>query len=40
VRVEEWERFPGDPPPRAEMGRHGEAPVWEQRLVYADDVLL
>lgn len=40
VRVEEWERFPGDPPPRSELRQHGEAPIWEQRLVYADDVYL
>ena len=40
VRVEEWERFPGDPPPRSELRQHGEAPVWEQRLVYADDIHL
>jgi hypothetical protein len=40
VRVEEWERFPGDSPPVAEMAEFGEAPVWEQRLVYADDVYL
>ena len=33
VRVEEWERFPGDPGPD---GR----PLWERRLVYADEVLL
>ena len=40
VRVEEWERFPGDPPARDEMAEFGEAPVWEQRLVYADDIYL
>jgi len=40
VRVEEWERFPGDPPPRDQRERFGEGPVWEQRLVYADDVPL
>ena len=40
VRVEEWERFPGDPPPRAEMAEFGDDPVWERRLVYADDVYL
>lgn len=40
VRVEEWERFEGDPPPRAEMSEHGEAPVIQERLVYADDLYL
>ena len=40
VRVEEWERFPGDRPTREEMAEFGEAPVWEQRLVYADDIYL
>ncbi|QIM20607.1 hypothetical protein G7075_04680 [Phycicoccus sp. HDW14] len=40
VRVEEWERFPGDPPPRAEIAEFGDGPVWEKRLVYADDVYL
>jgi len=40
VRVEEWERFPGDPPPRSDVREQGEAPVWEQRLVYADDIHL
>ena len=40
VRVEEWERFPGDRPTRDEMAEFGEAPVWEQRLVYADDIYL
>ena len=40
VRVEEWERFPGDRPTAGEMAEFGEAPVWEQRLVYADDIYL
>ena len=40
VRVEEWESFPGDPPPRAEVAEFGDDPVWEKRLVYADDVYL
>ncbi|MGG5257540.1 hypothetical protein [Phycicoccus avicenniae] len=40
VRVEEWERFPGDPPRREQMAEFGEAPVWQKRLVYADDVHL
>ncbi len=33
VTVEEWERFPGDPGPDGD-------PIWERRLVYADNVLL
>ena len=39
VTVEEWERLPGDPPP----GGHLEVavgPIWERRLVYADEVHL
>ncbi|QKE84416.1 hypothetical protein [Arthrobacter sp. NEB 688] len=40
VRIEEWERFPGDPPPREQVPEFGEAPVWQQRLVYADDIHL
>ncbi len=40
VRVEEWERFEGDRPPRTEMAEHGEGPIWQERLVYADDLYL
>ncbi len=40
VRVEEWESFPGDPPSREEIAEFGDNPIWEQRLVYADDVYL
>lgn len=40
VRLEEWERFPGDPPPLADRDEQGERPVWEQRLVFADHVAL
>jgi hypothetical protein len=40
VRIEEWERFESDPPPRAEIPAHGEAPIVQERLVYADDVYL
>ena len=43
VVVEEWERFPGDPPSPVETGPSfvgPPAPVWEQRLVFADEVLL
>ena len=41
VTVEEWERFPGDPPAPGSGGRLALAlPVWEQRLVYADEVAL
>jgi hypothetical protein len=39
VTVEEWERLPGDPPTLA-LGGVGLPPVWEQRLIYADEVLL
>lgn len=41
VTVEEWERFPGDPPaPGGEVRLAMPRPVWEQRLVYADEVEL
>ncbi len=42
VVVEEWERFPGDPPSPREAGPVlAVAPaVWEQRLVFADEVML
>ncbi|MFT3798821.1 hypothetical protein [Microbacterium sp.] len=40
VRVEEWERFEGDPPPRAEVPQYGRDPIVQERLVYADDVYL
>lgn len=40
VRIEEWERFPGDPPAPADQNALGEQPVWEQRLIFADDVAL
>jgi hypothetical protein len=39
VTVEEWERFPGDPPPDS-TARFPQPPVWEQRLVYADEFAL
>lgn len=37
VTVEEWERLPGDP---ADLAEPRAAGVWEQRLVYADEVHL
>lgn len=40
VRVEEWERFPGDRPPNSEVGPNARDPVWQSRLVYADDLWL
>jgi hypothetical protein len=41
VKVEEWESLPGDPPSPEDAGPLGaQFPVWEQRLVYADAVLL
>jgi hypothetical protein len=39
VTVEEWERLPGDPPTLAPGGA-GLPPVWEQRLIYADELRL
>lgn len=41
VLVEEWERFPGDVPAPRDAGRFDRLqPVWEQRLVFADEVEL
>jgi hypothetical protein len=40
VTVEEWERFPGDPVTRSSTGIAAPPPVWEQRLVFADEVYL
>ena len=43
VTVEEWERLPGDPASVAEGGPPLALvvfPVWERRLIYADEVLL
>lgn len=40
VRIEEWERFPGDPPALADRPTLGDGPIWEQRLVFADEFLL
>ena len=39
VAVEEWERLPGDPPSPAEAP-HGALvqPIWERRLIYADEI--
>jgi hypothetical protein len=37
VTVEEWERLPGDP---EDLADPRSPPVWEQRLVYADEVAL
>jgi hypothetical protein len=39
VTVEEWERFPGDLDPFAPPAIL-QIPVWEQRLVFADEVHL
>ena len=39
VTVEEWERFPGDPEPGS-TGVAAPPPVWEQRLVFADEIYL
>ncbi len=42
VVLEEWERFPGDRPSPSESGPviAPLPPVWEQRLVFADEVML
>lgn len=40
VTVEEWERFPGDPATDAPVGIAAPPPVWEQRLVFADEIYL
>jgi hypothetical protein len=39
VTVEEWERFPGDSDPLAPPLLR-QFPVWEQRLVFADEIYL
>jgi hypothetical protein len=39
VAVEEWERLPGDPPSSVEAPPAAVVlPIWERRLVYADEV--
>ena len=41
VTIEEWERFPGDVLATREIGPiHAPVAKWEQRLVFADEVLL
>jgi hypothetical protein len=37
VTVEEWERLKGDP---EDLADPRSAPVWEQRLIYADEIML
>jgi hypothetical protein len=37
ITVEEWERLPGDP---EDLPDRDSAPVWEQRLIYADEIAL
>ena len=37
VTVEEWERLPGDP---EDLANPASPPVWEQRLIYADELML
>lgn len=37
VTIEEWERLPGDP---EDLANPDSATVWEQRLIYADEVAL
>ncbi len=40
VHVEEWERLPGDPAPIPVADEGEGRPVWQSRLVYADDAPL
>jgi hypothetical protein len=41
VAVEEWERLPGDPPSPAETSHRALIrPIWERRLIYADEIRL
>jgi len=41
VTIEEWERFPGDVLAAREIGAlHTPIPKWEQRLVFADEILM
>lgn len=37
VTIEEWERLPGDP---VDLADPSSPPVWEQRLIYADEIEL
>ncbi|MDQ3984882.1 MAG: hypothetical protein M3280_00040, partial [Actinomycetota bacterium] len=37
VTIEEWERLPGDP---RDLADPASPPVWEQRLIYADEITL
>jgi hypothetical protein len=41
VAVEEWERLPGDPPSSVEAPPSAVSlPIWERRLIYADELPL
>ena len=40
VHVEEWERFPGDPPAPEDQRVYPDGRVWEQRLIFASDIEL
>ena len=40
VHVEEWERFPGDPPAPEDQRVYPDGRVWEQRLIFAADIEL
>jgi hypothetical protein len=40
VVVEEWERLPGDPADLGLVGIAPQPPIWEQRLIYADEITL
>jgi hypothetical protein len=38
VTIEEWERLPGDPADLGFVGTAAPPPVWEHRLIYADEI--
>ena len=40
VHIEEWERLPGDPSPISVADDESGDPIWQSRLIYADDVPL
>jgi hypothetical protein len=40
VLVEEWEKLPGDPYNLGTIGMAAPPPVWEQRLIYAEEIML
>ena len=40
VTVEEWERLPGDPADLGAIGAMPPPPIWERRLIYAEEIAL